>query len=239
MASRTAPSLLGALMLALAVLGAPPAEAQRQGSSSGNVAGKFDYYTLVLSWSPTHCAGLASGDTDPQCREPRAKPYAFVLHGLWPQHERGFPLSCATGRAAYVPRPVLDRMRDLMPNPRLTIHEYRRHGTCSGLDPDGYYTLARRLAEQVNVPPRFEAPADDQFLSPTGIIDEFVAANPELKPEMLAVTCGGPGNRLKDVRVCFDRDGGPRSCGPNESRQRLCRASRLHIPPVRLAAPAR
>jgi ribonuclease T2 len=134
---------------------------------------------------------------------------------------------------------VIDRMRDLMPNPRLTIHEYRQHGTCSGLDPDSYYALARRLTEHVKVPPRFEATADDQFLSPTGIIDEFVAANPELKPEMLAVTCGGPGNRLKDVRVCFDRDSAPRNCGPNESRQRLCRASRLHIPPVRPAAPAR
>ena len=241
MIDRYAPLCIGALALILAALSATSLEAQRSSQdrvATGGTPGRFDYYTLVLSWSPTHCAGLADGDTDPQCREPRAKPYAFVLHGLWPQHERGFPLSCATGRAAFVPRPVIDRMRDLMPNPRLTIHEYRQHGTCSGLDPERYYALARRLTEQVKVPPRFEAPAADQFLSPTGIIDEFVAANQELKPEMLAVTCGGPGNRLKDVRACFDRDGAPRSCGPNESRQRLCRASRLHVPPVRPAAPA-
>ena len=56
--------------------------------------GDFDYYVLVLSWSPTHCssdAGHGRGN-DMQCRSGR--PFGFVLHGLWPQYERGYPQAC-------------------------------------------------------------------------------------------------------------------------------------------------
>ena len=33
------------------------------------------------------------------------RPYAFVLHGLWPQYERGWPQDCRSSDRGYVPRP--------------------------------------------------------------------------------------------------------------------------------------
>ena len=62
------------------------ANAQRYSPNSNSrqqhVAGKFDYYQLVLSWSPTHCEDNSRGKNDTQCGRRRARPYSFVLHGL-------------------------------------------------------------------------------------------------------------------------------------------------------------
>ena len=61
-----------------------------------NEAGRFDYYSMVLSWSPTFCATVARGSQDQQCNPRGGRSFSFVLHGLWPQHERGWPESCPT-----------------------------------------------------------------------------------------------------------------------------------------------
>ena len=54
--------------------------------------GEFDYYALALSWSPSYCA--TNGGRDPnQCGSGRR--LGFVLHGLWPQYEKGYPQSCS------------------------------------------------------------------------------------------------------------------------------------------------
>jgi ribonuclease T2 len=53
-----------------------------------------------------------------------------------------------------VPQSVIDDIRDIMPSKNLVIHEYRAHGTCSGLAPDQYFGLARDLYERVGIPPR-------------------------------------------------------------------------------------
>jgi ribonuclease T2 len=52
---------------------------------------------------------------------------------------------------------------------------------------------------------------------------------------MIAVSCGGPGNRLREVRICFTKDGAFRACGKNENQRRLCAAARMYVPPVRLS----
>jgi hypothetical protein len=67
---------------------------------------------------------------------------------------------------------------------------------------------------------------------------EFIAANPQLKPDMIAVQCGGPGNRLREVRICFDKGGNFRACGPNEDQAKLCSADRMYVPPVRASSGA-
>lgn len=198
----------------------------------GGAIGRFDYYALVLSWSPTFCETSDRPDAA-QCNRRDGRRFAFVLHGLWPQFERGYPEYCPTPERPYVSQSTIDRMSDIMPSRNLTIHEYRKHGVCSGLDPDGYYTLARRLFDKVKVPPRFHAPDQNQIVDTGTVVDEFVAANPGLRPEMLAVVCGGPGNRLREVRVCATQNGEFRACGGNENPRRLCAAPRVYIPPVR------
>jgi ribonuclease T2 len=205
--------------------------------SDRNQAGAFDYYLLALSWSPTYCAERTRSGYDQQCDRRGGRPYAFVLHGLWPQLNRGWPQDCRSQDRGWVPGPVADRMLDIMPSKKLIFHEYRKHGTCSGLGVDAYFGLARKLYEKVQIPPRFVNLTDDRLtVSPGELMQEFIDANPNLRPDMIVVQCGGSGNRLKEVRICFSRDGNFRSCGPNENQRRLCSAERMYVPPVRASA---
>jgi ribonuclease T2 len=205
----------------------------RYGGRSESRPGVFDYYLLALSWSPTYCADIGDARRDPQC-SPRGRPYAFVLHGLWPQFERGWPSNCSSSDRGYVPGPMADRMLDIMPSKRLVFHEYRTHGTCSGLGVEGYFDLARQLYEKVRIPRRFSGPVEERMtVAPGELVSEFMAANPQLKPDMIVVACGGAGNRLKEVRICFDKGGSFRACGRNENQGRLCSADRMYVPPVR------
>lgn len=209
------------------------------GAGSGrNVAGQFDYYALVMSWSPTHCASDAGqrADSDMQCASRDGRRYSFVLHGLWPQYERGYPESCPTRDRPFVPDNVIGSVLDVMPSRGLAIHEYRKHGTCSGLDAAGYFDLGEQLFRQIKVPERYVNPFDGQNVAPEDLVREFTEANPGLQPDMMGVVCGGPGNRLKEIRVCFTRQGKLRSCGRNESQKKLCSARTMFVPPVRSTA---
>ena len=67
-----------------------------------------------------------------QCT-PGANP-GFVVHGLWPQYERGFPRDCQVP-APRLNRNIMTSMLDLMPAPGLIFNEWDKHGTCSGLAP--------------------------------------------------------------------------------------------------------
>jgi ribonuclease T2 len=206
----------------------------RDRSGRDHQPGVFDYYLLSLSWSPTYCADTGEERRDPQCSPRSGRPFAFVLHGLWPQYERGWPRDCRSADRGYVPAPVADRMLDIMPSKRLVFHEYRTHGTCSGLGVDGYFDLARQTFEKVKIPRRFAGPVDERMtIAPAELVSEFMAVNPQLKPDMIAVSCGGPGNRLREVRICFDKGGSFRACGRNEDQAKLCSADRMYVPPVR------
>ena len=118
---RTAPNRLLALVLALAFSAGPAPGAER------NTPGQFDYYALVLSWVPSYCRGKGKSREDAQCDA--ARRHTFLLHGLWPQHAKGWPADCFTGKRPWVPESVIAAMRDIMPSKNLVIHEYRTHGT--------------------------------------------------------------------------------------------------------------
>ena len=72
----------------MALLIAPLARAE------GERAGAFDYYVMALSWSANWCATTGDARDDPQCDAGRG--IDFVLHGLWPQYEDGWPSYCRT-----------------------------------------------------------------------------------------------------------------------------------------------
>ena len=198
-----------------------------------HVAGQFDYYLLVLSWSPTHCMAATPGRDDMQCARRDGRRFGFILHGLWPQYERGYPTRCRTAWKPFGPEPVIASMRDVTPGRGLVIHEYREHGTCSGLRPAAYFALARQLYNRIHIPKRYENPFDVQFIGPREVLADFLSANPGLKPDMIAVMCGGSGNRLREVRICMSKDGRPRRCGDAVGSHAACRAGKMHVPPVR------
>jgi ribonuclease T2 len=102
-----------------------------------NHPGNFDFYVLALSWSPSFCEAAGERGTPPQ-QQCAARPYSFVVHGLWPQYERGFPEFCQQP-ATRLNRGIVSSMLDLMPAPRLIFNEWDKHGTCSGLSPNAYF----------------------------------------------------------------------------------------------------
>ena len=148
------------------------------------------------------------------------RPYAFVLHGLWPQYERGWPQDCRSPDRGFVPRPG----GRAACSTSCRASGWSSTSTAStapapGLGVDGYFDLARRLYEKVKIPPRFVGLTDPRTtVSPGELMQEFMAANPKLEPDMIVVQCGGAGNRLKEVRICFDKGGDFRACGRNENQ---------------------
>jgi ribonuclease T2 len=211
-----------ALVLAT-LLGATqsPALAQRQRGEPG----RFDFYLLSLSWSPSFCETPAGAGSRDQCG---ARPYAFVVHGLWPQYERGFPQDCQIP-APRLARTIVDEMLDLMPARGLVYHEWDTHGTCSGLDQRAYFDTIRKARAQVKIPAQFEGPQAPLAVAPGEVVDAFVKANPGLAPGGIAIDCDR--TRLREVRICMTRDLQFRDCGPDAAR--ACRSDSLVMPPVR------
>ena len=192
--------------------------------------GDFDYYVLALSWSPTYCTTKNGRNDRQQCHSGRR--FSFVVHGLWPQYENGWPKYCRTARR-YVPERRIRRMLDIMPSKRLVIHQWRKHGTCTGLSQQDYFGLTRKLFARFQVPARYVAPSRPLLTTPDELVHDFVTTNLWLKPDMISVHCGRRRDRanLSELRVCFGTDLNPRACGRNE--RRACRAHTLVMPPVR------
>src|SRR5438445_6150349 len=178
---------LAAVALWLAIAGIAVAQDRRQ-----NEPGQFDFYVLSLSWSPSFCDAMTERAADRAAREPQCgeRPYSFVVHGLWPQYEKGFPEFCQNP-APRLDRTIVSSMLDLMPAPRLIFNEWDKHGVCSGLPARGYFETIRKARAAVKIPPVYLAPKDELSVSPDEVEDAFVAANPGLTRASIAVTCGG------------------------------------------------
>ncbi|MBY0380883.1 MAG: ribonuclease T2 [Xanthobacteraceae bacterium] len=213
--------LFGAVMLASAA----SAQDRRQ-----NAPGDFDFYVLSLSWSPSYCEaarerGNTSRSTQIQCG---GRPYSFVVHGLWPQYERGFPDYCEQP-APRLGRNIMTSMLDIMPAPGLIYSEWDKHGTCSGLGARGYFEAIRKARSAVKIPQDFIELSDPKTVAPGEVEDAFVKANPGLSTSAIAVTCEG--KRLSEVRICMSKDLQFRAC--EEIDRRACRRDHIVMPPLR------
>jgi ribonuclease T2 len=186
-------------------------------------AGPFDFYVLTLSWSPAFCESGGGREYRAQCEPGLAK--GFVTHGLWPQYEHGFPSEC--DGAATPSRMALAHVAGVYPDEGLARHEWRKHGRCSGKSPTDYFADVRRASESVTIPALFERPRQAQSFAPLDIQRAFIAANPRLRPGMLAVTCRK--GALQDVRICFSRD--LREFRPcPEIARGACRSGEIAVP---------
>lgn len=222
-----------ALYLLLITLGAllagPVAPAMAQDRRQ-NAAGEFDFYVLSLSWSPSFCEAVTErgGQSKSQQIQCGGRPYAFVVHGLWPQYERGFPNYCQQP-APRLNRNIVSSMLDLMPAPGLIFSEWDKHGTCSGMSARSYFETIRKARAMVKIPEQFIDLAEPKTIAPGDIEDAFVKANPGLDNDAIAVTCDR--TRLSEVRICLNKELQFRSCG--EIDQRACRSSTVQMPPIR------
>jgi ribonuclease T2 len=215
-------------LLALAALtglaGTASAQDRRQ-----NASGEFDFYVLSLSWSPSFCEQASEhgsgGRSQVQCG---GRPFSFVVHGLWPQYEHGFPNYCQR------PSPRLDRnimssMLDLMPAPGLIFSEWDKHGTCSGLSARAYFETIRKARSAVKIPEEYLELSAPKTVAPADIEDAFIKVNPGLSASAIAVTCDK--TRLGEVRICMSKDLQFRAC--EEIDRRACGRDQVIMPPMR------
>jgi ribonuclease T2 len=193
-------------------------------------AGVFDYFVLSLSWSPSFCATDAGQRDQSQCSPGRR--FAFVVHGLWPQYNQGWPSDCQTAES-WVPQEQIDAMMDIMPSKKLILHEWKKHGSCSGVSQAAYFKATRLLFQKVIIPARYASPTADVIVTPEQLVTDFVKTNKGLTADMLSVQCGNSRDsaRLSDLRVCLDIRGNFATCGGNERRS--CQAKTLVMPQVR------
>src|SRR6476646_1807673 len=208
----------------IGIAGTASAQDRRQ-----NASGEFDFYVLSLSWSPSFCEEASErgsgGRSEVRCG---GRPFSFVVHGLWPQYEHGFPNYCQR------PSPRLDRnimssMLDLMPAPGLIFNEWDKHGTCSGLGARAYFESIRKARATVKIPEEFLQLSESKSISPDAIEAAFIKVNPGLSSSAIAVTCTS--RRLSEVRVCMSKDLQFRAC--EEIDRRACRRDEVLMPPVR------
>ena len=188
-------------------------------------AGEFDYYVLSLSWSPNWCLREGNSRNSPQCDEDAD--FGWVLHGLWPQYERGWPANC---RSSFRPpsRSMTGDMADIMGTSGLAWHQWNKHGTCSGLDPADYYALSREAFDGVTRPQVFRD-LDHAVTLPASLIEEaFLRDNPDLSADGITITCKDGG--IQEARICLTRDLTPRRCGTDVIRD--CSMSDADFAPI-------
>ena len=212
------------VVAALAAAGPAPAQGSRQ-----NAPGEFDFYVLSLSWSPSFCEEAEErgngGRAQGQCS---GRPYSFVVHGLWPQYERGYPEYCQRP-SPRLARNIMTSMLDLMPAPGLIYNEWDKHGTCSGLDERVYFETIRKARAAIKIPEEFQQLSEPKTISPADLEDAFVKVNPGLSTSAISVTCNR--TRLSEVRICLSKDLQFRAC--EEIDRRACKRDEVTMPPVR------
>ncbi len=176
---------------------------------------QFDFYLLNLSWSPEFCH---SHPSDIECTNHST----FVLHGLWPENTDGtYPQNCSNAPGPANPA----QYSDIYPDPGLLEHEWKTHGTCSGLTADAFFTTARTAFRTVILPATLTQINHQISLPPDKIIGLFTTANPDIPASSLVISCGN--NYLTAVEVCLDKSLHATACG----QIRSCKANTVRIPP--------
>lgn len=204
-----------------------PSSSTTTSDSTIPIGSGFDFYVLSLSWSPSYCLTEAGSGNRQQCGDDAD--YGLVVHGLWPQNEKGYPEFCKSNEPERVSERLGRTMLDIMPGIGLIGHQWRKHGTCSGLSQADYFRMTRAALERVNVPASLKSVAEPATLAVDEIERQFTEANPGLSRRATAVTCED--KRLKEVRICFSKDLKFRDCA--EVDRRSCPLPSVTVPPIR------
>jgi ribonuclease T2 len=164
--------------------------------------GDFDFYVLTLSWSPGFC------DTGGESKSPEQCDFGagagFVVHGLWPDNaDRPDPEACGL-KPDFVPNEALALGEKVYPTRALAIHEWREHGTCTGLDAAHYFRAVQFARDEFTIPDSLKAPRERASIAPDEIVKQFMSLNANLTADSMAVTCAH--GELIDVRFCLTKD---------------------------------
>ena len=207
---------LSALLLAMPL----PSRAE------GERAGEFDYFVVSLSWSPNWCLREGDARRSPQCGAD--KDHGWILHGLWPQFHRGYPSFCKTAERP-PSRRMTAEMADIMGTSGLAWHQWRKHGSCTGLSAPAYYALSREAYAQITRPAIFRQLKREVRLPADVVEDAFLEANPDMEADGVTITCRD--GQIQEARVCLSRSLDPVPCGQDVVRD--CKLDKALFAPVR------
>ena len=128
----------------------------RQRGPASNVAANSTSSLLVVTWGPSLCA---TDRSNKGCRSGHVGQLGptLILHGLWPQPSTeqfcGLPKGQRAGSlpSLNLPQAVQTDLQSKMSDVTIMApHEWNAHGTCSGLAPAEYFSLAATLAGQAS-----------------------------------------------------------------------------------------
>ena len=192
--------------------------------ATGDPAGDFDYFVLSLSWSPNWCALTGNARGAEQC----GQDHGWILHGLWPQYENGYPEFCPTSRPA-PSRSATRAMADIMGSSGLAWHQWKKHGTCTGLDGADYLALSRAAFGRIERPQVLRRLGETVRIAPGVVEAAFLQANSDLAPDRITITCRA--DHIQEARICLTKDLVPRRCGADVVTD--CTAPSALLTPVR------
>lgn len=217
--------LLVAGIVLLLVAGAASSRSSRRRAAHSDGGASFDYYLLTLSWAPDFCAGAGANQDPRECGPGRR--LGFVVHGLWPQSNSGRgPENC--GSVSPVSASIVSLMLNYIPSESLIQHEWRSHGSCTGLTADQYFAQVRKARDSVKIPDAFSSLTSPINESASQLEAQFAAANPGLPKTAFRATCRN--GMLQEARICLDKNLNAQACTASAGE---CTAGTMQILPPR------
>jgi ribonuclease T2 len=118
-------------------------------------------------------------------------------------------------------------MLHYFPTEALMQHEWKAHGTCSGLSVDDYFAAVKKARDSVKIPDEL-IPASRQSMTPADVEGKVAAANPGFPKTAFRSSCY-PDKELQEIRICLNKDLSPRACGSSAGQ---CSAKEVTLLPV-------
>ncbi|MDM8515716.1 thermonuclease family protein [Desulfobacterales bacterium HSG16] len=176
-----------------------------------DIPGEFHHYKLAISLSQEWC--IANDRLEEmQCD------VEFIVHGLWPQCQKGYPYRCKNFDPELIDDINKSEIYKFMPSDFLIRHEWKTHGTCSGLKRSEYFKKAADFYSSITLP-SFKAGE----YSKEAVMKKIIEVNKGfLARENIELCCDEKGRKkdddtLDEIRICFSKDGIPIECMENEN----------------------
>ena len=126
-------------------------------------------------------------------------------------------------------------MFGIMGSSGLAWHQWKKHGSCSGVSAAEYFAKSLEAYGTITQPKVLNR-LDKLVRVPASVIeDAFVQSNPFLERDMITITCKQ--GYIQEARVCLSKSLQPVPCGRDVIKD--CKMANALFPPSRYAKNAR
>jgi ribonuclease T2 len=201
---------------------------EKAGTSPKNTSAATGY-VFALSWSPAYCLHNAyRPSAKTQCDPNDGKQYRFIIHGLWPGAGKKRLAFCSPRAEQRVTSRNIAKIFDLSPSASLIGHQWRKHGTCSGLTQDQYIAKTLEAYRKFTPPSFYLNVSGEKKIDAIQVKQDFITTHAikGLTDQSVQIHCDR--NRLREVRICTDLHLQPVTCP--EKPDLSCERKRLTLP---------